>query len=779
MSNPLQFEDIYNTEQNFYIEAWHVEEHETGVKATKKTKVVPLLSPPLVEHKKGAIKIGLYPFADKFNVNFGAIDIDTYPVDHKEMAKKLKDKNVEYSWMTKSTSKGCHIYFRYKEPMLAATVRKQLAAVAASIGYANSEIFPKQDKFDPEQKDNGKWKGLGNAIYLPYGSDTSCVMDLEGEKELTIEEFEKFAPGRFIDKINPVLSHVTTPEVREVKVQHTNTQLNEREVLVNGPPCLNRLQTIGIAEGGRNKAMFNYAVLLKKAKGSVILQDLKVYAAACNNPIGDTELEVIIDSVNSSDYDYTCKEEPIKALCNREACGQMKFGKNPSVVDLERFPWVYAKNDNWFAHNESGQIIDPNHFSNIVTAEYYWNDAAEKPHTKTSYLGSRNTDKVDRVGYHPGRERRYKRDGKNYINVYRPSLLEPVAGDISAWLTVIEYMIEDPVYRALFHSWLHSVVTNPGQFITWSPLIISKQGMGKDLVAQGMKEMVGMANTFINDMKLIMQTHTGHMMHKCFGVMSETKEYGTSDRGKAMEVLKPLITDRDLKIRAMNKDAIWVENTINCIFFSNHRNCITLDMDARRFMVIMSDRQPKPRAFYAPAWELVTENPGVILDYYLNKFKPHKDFHAGGNAPETTFKKELVNNTSNPDFIALDAFAEQGMHPFAPENPYINLEHLARGFEIRRKPFDYATLQYWVQWRATQGKAEQHADIDLYGKRIRIWTLDPQNFRETDRQKLRDQYLIPTEYGGHKTWNWDKVEKCPKCGRKHTPASKEYVDSPF
>jgi hypothetical protein len=779
------FETIYNCNQEHFIEG-KITTNATGTKATKITKAVHLKRPPLAEHQEGRAKIGLYPFVDRFNVQWGAIDIDTYPVNHEEIAKKLEKAKVDYSWITKSTSGGCHIYFRYDEPVIAMLVRHELEAIAKKIGYGKSEIFPKQDQFQPEEKTEkpGSWTGMGNAIYLPYGKDNSCVMSKDGKTELTLEQFIEIAPTRYLDfsnKFSTIPNKTTTASPKPKPEQRTSEKLNEREILQNGPPCLNRLNTSGIVEGGRNEALFNFAVMLKKANGEATFDQLKPFNDACQPPLSDTALRTIMGSVNSGEYKYRCKEEPLASFCNAAECAQRKFGIDTTGPDLERFPWVYAKNDNWFVHNESGQIIEPNHFSNVCSAEQYWNDANDKPHNKTSYLFSSETDKVHKVGYHPARPDRYKRNGLNHINVYRPSLLEPTPGDIQPWLDVIAYMIEDPYHNHLFHSWIHSVITNPGQFITWSPLVISPQGLGKDLIGRGISACVGIHNAFIMDMKLIMQQHTGHLLHKCFGIMSETKEYGTSDRGKAMEVIKPLITDLDLKIRAMHKDAYWVENVINCMFYSNHENCITLDLDARRFFVLMTEKPRQERDFYAPCWKLVNDNPGIILDYYLNKFKPHKDFFAGGDAPETEHKKKLVHNTDNPDFIALDAFAEQGMYPFNLETPYINIAHLAWGFNQQRAgaKYNYGTIEYWLRWRAKQGRAEQHADIDIHKERIRIWTLDPKNYRETDRQKLRDQYWEPSDYGTHKLWNQDTERNCATCGRPHTRESMKRKHSPF
>ena len=82
------------------------------------------------------------------------------------------------------------------------------------------------------------------------------------------------------------------------------------------------------------------------------------------------------------------------------------------------------------------------------------------------------------------------------------------------------------------------------------------------------------------DMKLLKQDHTGHLLNKTLAVVSETRESGKL-KAEVMETIKQLITDPELKIRQMGKDAYWIENNCNFLIFSNYKTALTLNQKSR------------------------------------------------------------------------------------------------------------------------------------------------------------------------------------------------------
>jgi len=796
----VAWSDLFRGSKTHYIEAWHLKESGPGKKADKRTSIKSTLGPratvpvPIEKHIKGSAKVGSHLFVDKYNVGYGAIDIDIYPTNHKQVIQELKNNNIDNAVIVKSTSGGCHLFFFFEQDVIGVEVRERLKHIAKLIGHEGVEVFPKQNDFDPvwnKEKNEGKggWDGIGNAIYWPYGPDNSCGLDDDG-KELSIEDFLNHASGKVIKDFN---SLPKPPENKKVNTDHRKTnnkphkeKENYREVLKKGPPCLATLNVQGIPEGGgagqgRDRGMYNYAVLLKQANGIVDLENLEMFNTACNPPLSQNVLDKIMNSVNSSEYFYSCKEEPIKEYCKKEECRTKKYGIGSYEIDIERYPYTYIYAKDWFADNKTGSWIKSDHFQNICDALKFKDDEGNILNRK-EYLRNFCTEKVSDYGFNPTKSNRYKKEGKVIFNSYRKPPLEPEEGDIQPWLDVIEDMVPDKRNNGLLHSWIWHLMNFPGKKMKWSPIIITPKGRGKDLVARGIKPSMGIDYTAILDMKLFKQQHTGHLFQKVIGIVSETKETG-KDRAPYMETLKPLITDPEIKIRAMHKDAFWVENVINFIFFSNHDNALTLDMDERRFMVLKDDKKRKPKSFYAPCWDLVEQHPGIILNYYLNEFKPVEEFNPVGDGPTTEFLQEISDDTDNPNFIALNMMFEQRIHPFDQTCHYINVAHLAEAFSElggNRNKFDIPMILLWCKYRKKNGKAinMDKIDIDWYGERVKLWSLDPSIPIETDRQKLREIYRMPKKYGWDK-WDKKEGEKCSKCNQPLTKEGIENIRSPF
>ena len=193
----------------------------------------------------------------------------------------------------------------------------------------------------------------------------------------------------------------------------------------------------------------------------------------------------------------------------------------------------------------------------------------------------------------------------------------------------------------------------------------------------------------------------------------------------------------------MNKDAYWVDNHCNFIFFSNYKTAVTLDELSRRFFVLIDDAFRHDLEWYAPIWDLVENNPGIILDYYqkvdLTGFNPN------ANAPITEYQDQVTESVKRPEFAFLDQLVEEQQHPFNTFAPLVNVNHVAN--YIRKYYREYnvrnTTVKMWLQDRTAKGRAKYLNTIDWKGgQRVHIWSLDPKT-KYTDRKVIRDIYQMP------------------------------------
>lgn len=261
-------------------------------------------------HLKGSGPgIGIAPLLDdNESVVFGAIDIDDYTLEYDALEAAIETLPLT---ATRSKSGGVHVWLHGREALPAKLVRQKLTAMAAALGYPKAEIFPKQDK--REEGDIGNW------INLPYYGGKRIAR--RNGKDLSVDEFLKWIEEK----------SVTAEQLEKLVVTTAYTggdPMSDGAVLYEAPPCLETFHQRGVGEGDRNKVLFNVAVYYKKFdeenwKDLTLLFNEKYL----NPPLPANELRrTLLRSVAKKNYRYTCKDQPLKGVCNSSLCVQRTFG---------------------------------------------------------------------------------------------------------------------------------------------------------------------------------------------------------------------------------------------------------------------------------------------------------------------------------------------------------------------------------------------------------------------------------------------------------------------
>ena len=149
----------------------------------------------------------------------------------------------------------------------------------------------------------------------------------------------------------------------------------DEETFPGGPPCLNKLATIGFGEGSRNNALFNIAVYYKQSKPDSWEDEIvKANMKFMEPPLSNNEVQQLIKSVNRKGYDkYRCKDAPINAVCQAGLCRTKRFGvgfgeeEMPILGSLTKYT---SNPPQWFLdvgetriELKSEQIYSPNLFA--------------------------------------------------------------------------------------------------------------------------------------------------------------------------------------------------------------------------------------------------------------------------------------------------------------------------------------------------------------------------------------------------------------------------------
>ena len=253
--------------------------------------------------------LGIIPITENNDCRWGCIDIDEYNFDHASLVKSIRNFKLPLI-VCRSKSGGAHVFLFTKENIPASLMQSKLKEMSIILGYEGSEIFPKQTEILVERGDTG------NFLNLPYYDGTKGLryaIDDNGNA-LTLEQFYTA-----YDKYSCTKGDVEGIRVAEQK---------REEAFPLGPPCLNKLASIGFGEGSRNNALFNIAVFYKQSKPDTWEDEIvKANMKFMDPPLNNNEVQQLIKSVNRKGYDkYRCKDAPINSVCQSGLCRTKRFG---------------------------------------------------------------------------------------------------------------------------------------------------------------------------------------------------------------------------------------------------------------------------------------------------------------------------------------------------------------------------------------------------------------------------------------------------------------------
>jgi hypothetical protein len=308
-----------------------------SIKRTAKTIMQPVTVELWQKHLDGKRPLGTIPIRADSTCMWGSIDIDQYDIDLVEIVKRVEDLGLPLV-PCRSKSGGLHLFMFFAEPVDASAAQNVLREIAASLGFAGSEIFPKQTKIIAERGDKGNW------IVMPYyGGDFDGKLKMQrGLKktgaEMTIGEFLTIAEKRRVtlQQLAELLQNKAQANGKSKKKNGNGVPFGD------GPPCLQHMAASGFPEGGRNNALMHIGVFLKKAHPTewqkFLERDNHLYMKP---PLPSEEVDSVIKSLQKKDYEYLCKQAPMEKHCDPVKCRTRKHGVGisgsyPEITSLDR-----------------------------------------------------------------------------------------------------------------------------------------------------------------------------------------------------------------------------------------------------------------------------------------------------------------------------------------------------------------------------------------------------------------------------------------------------------
>lgn len=276
------------------------------IRKSAKTLREPVTEELWQRHLDGEYFLGIIPIDEDGNCQFGCIDVDRYDIDLGEIARELERRGLPMV-VCRSKSGGAHVYLFLARPTPAPDLRRKLKHIAASMGWGDCEIFPKQNQFLAERGDLANW------LNMPY--QNASKPDRYAVKKtmaaMSLSEFLTRAESLRVD-LDTDLGKMEEPA---------------DDSLSDGPPCLQHLCEVGFPEGQRNNGFFALATFCKKKYGSKWKEMLEEYNRRYFSPPRPAdEVADVMKRIGDKDYNYRCTDVPLCNFCNVTLCRQRKFG---------------------------------------------------------------------------------------------------------------------------------------------------------------------------------------------------------------------------------------------------------------------------------------------------------------------------------------------------------------------------------------------------------------------------------------------------------------------
>ena len=315
MSDATKFAEIFDGLKQAYG-TYKINKQQANGKNTGKATVV--REPRTAELWEGHLSgkgqsIGIIPINEENKVKWGCIDIDQYPLDHKNIIDRIRKIKLPLV-VCRSKSGGAHLFLFVDDFVPAKEMQDVLNHISAALGYGGCEVFPKQVKLFLERGD------VGNFLNLPYYDQEMGLRYAFNDDgtAATLEEFFELHAA-----------HVQTRE----QLQALTVDEKPDELLPKGPPCLQILAKQKISEGGRNNGLFNLGVYLRKAYPDSWEAEILTYNMQfLDPPLPLNEVNIVAKQLQKKDYAYKCKDAPISSYCNAELCRTREFGIGAAVA---------------------------------------------------------------------------------------------------------------------------------------------------------------------------------------------------------------------------------------------------------------------------------------------------------------------------------------------------------------------------------------------------------------------------------------------------------------
>ena len=322
--------------------------------------------------------------------------------------------------------------------------------------------------------------------------------------------------------------------------------------------------------------------------------------------------------------------------------------------------WVYVNTHAGFVNLETLQVHKSESFNIENGCNVPVSEGGSKPSASKYVADNGFIQKVDSMAYMPTiSDQIFFMNGSTVLNSFNPSTIPIEAENFTdLGLAAIERIKKHILFICgnqsdadILLQWIAHQVQYPGRQVLWAPVIQSIQGVGKSFFGEVLRACLGDRNVGTVSPDQAISNFRGWSTGVVVNILEELRVAG-HNRHDAVNVLKPLITDRIIQVNDKGVKQYITYNTTNYMCFTNYRDALPLQNDDRRWWVIFVEIQAleqlssyvgESTGTYFPSLFAAVREHGDEVRKWLLEYKITDTFMNMKQAPMTNHKQAMID----------------------------------------------------------------------------------------------------------------------------------------
>lgn len=295
---------------------------------------------------------------------------------------------------------------------------------------------------------------------------------------------------------------------------------------------------------------------------------------------------------------------------------------------------------------------------------------SEEPILRLVWNNADFIEKFESLTYRPNAPEVIGSGRGKVFNIWRPSGLQPQPGDATWFLEHMQYLIPEQREREAVLDYLAHLVQHPDVKIHFALLIRGEQGTGKSAIGELMLRIIGKGNVRKPSNDEVIGRWTSWQEGAQLAILEELMTVGRLD---VVNRLKPLITEPTLRIEEKYQSTYSIDNYLNLLCFTNHKDAVKIERGDRRWFIVFSPAKPRDRDYYASLFRQISGDGAAHVLHWLMA-RELGNFDAKGHAPATSAKEQMRELTvSEAEAMLIELYRDEAP-PF--EFDLLSLEDL-------------------------------------------------------------------------------------------------------